>query len=174
MNCNFHPETEAIVVCVECKKPLCKDCLNKIEGRNYCNECAKSLVSDKSDLNSEKRNLSNMPDDIIKVAGKMDKFLRKKGGEYKNKTGKGLDDYKNKAGKGIDKRFINLKEVGTEMVSQFSTSLKDGNTRDLIKTTKLDTKNPLDEIKKAKELLEIGAITEEEFNEIKKKYLETM
>jgi hypothetical protein len=32
--------------------------------------------------------------------------------------------------------------------------------------------DPVEKIKKAKELLDIGAITQEEFDEIKRKYLE--
>jgi hypothetical protein len=48
--------------------------------------------------------------------------------------------------------------------------------RDKLKETRLEkqgntTISPMDEIKKAKELLDAGAITEEEFENIKKKYL---
>jgi len=39
------------------------------------------------------------------------------------------------------------------------------------KTGKYETLSPMDEIKKAKELLDAGAITPEEFEDIKKKYL---
>jgi len=115
-----------------------------------------------------------MPGDVAKVAGKMQGFLKKKSSNLKDKTGKGIDGYKNKTEQGLDKGLINIKETGTDILDKFSKSLKEGSTRDLIKSSKIDSKNPLDEIKKAKELLEIGAITEEEFNEIKKKYLESM
>lgn len=174
MNCKFHPEREAIVVCVECKTPLCKDCLVKIDGRNYCNDCVQKQTSDDSVLNTEKENLSQLPQDLAKVTGKLGGFISKKSSEYKNKTGKGIDNYKNKTGKGMVEGITNVKEVGNEMITKFSDSLKEGSTREIIKNTKIDTKNPLEEIKKAKELLELGAITQEEYDEIKKKYLKSM
>jgi predicted amidophosphoribosyltransferase len=42
------------------------------------------------------------------------------------------------------------------------------------KSGKLDTIDPVERIKKAKELLDIGAITSEEFENIKKKYIELL
>ena len=42
---------------------------------------------------------------------------------------------------------------------------------DAAQTTEPSPADPMEKIKKAKELLDIGAITEDEFEEIKKKYL---
>lgn len=60
------------------------------------------------------------------------------------------------------------KNEGDDFVTVLRDKLKE--TR-LEKHGKTEAISPMDEIKKAKELLDAGAITEEEFENIKKKYL---
>lgn len=62
------------------------------------------------------------------------------------------------------------KSIGPIFVSNVQKRIEDA------RKAKNDPQNivsPMDEIKKAKELLDIGAITEDEFNAIKNKYLNT-
>lgn len=60
------------------------------------------------------------------------------------------------------------KNEGDAFVTVLRNKLKE--TREQ-KYERSETLSPMDEIKKAKELLDAGAITEEEYEEIKKKYL---
>jgi hypothetical protein len=60
------------------------------------------------------------------------------------------------------------KKEGDAFVTVLRNKLKE--TREQ-KYEKAETISPMDEIKKAKELLDAGAITEEEYEDIKKKYL---
>lgn len=142
MNCDFHHDEEAIAVCVNCHKPLCETCRVKLNERNYCSECASATET--QDLDGEIKEISNFPRD---VAAKADDYLKEKGV---------LDEVKN------------LKEIGSEKLKLFSDIIKE-TTESGIKNVKQSSRSPLDEIKKAKELLAMGAITEEEFEEIKKK-----
>ncbi len=54
MKCFFHPDREAIATCVECGKPVCNDCRNKIYGRNFCDQCAR-LEASKHEVNAPNR-----------------------------------------------------------------------------------------------------------------------
>lgn len=150
VNCNFHPDEEAIVVCVSCHKPLCETCRIKVNERNYCSECATEAKS--QDINSEIKDLSNFPQDVVKAAARADDYLKEKG---------------------VHEEVSNLKEKSSETIKSLSSSIK-ASTQSGIKNLKKPSKSPLDEIKKAKELLEMGAITEEEFEVIKEKNLENL
>jgi len=150
VNCDFHPEEEAIVVCVTCHKPLCETCRIKVNERNYCSECATEAKS--QDINSEIKDLSNFPQDVVKAAARADDYLKEKG---------------------VHEEVGRLKTKSSEKLKSFSTAIRDS-TQSGIKNVKMSSNNPLDEIKKAKELLDMGAISQDEFKEIKKKYLEKM
>ena len=41
MNCNFHPDTEAVGSCTSCGKSICSDCAVEIQGKLKCRECLK-------------------------------------------------------------------------------------------------------------------------------------
>lgn len=42
MNCNIHPDNEAIGTCTTCGKPICKDCSVEMQGRLICRNCLAS------------------------------------------------------------------------------------------------------------------------------------
>ncbi len=46
MNCQFHPDREAIVRCLGCQAPLCKECIAELSERTYCPQCVLSLAAE--------------------------------------------------------------------------------------------------------------------------------
>lgn len=48
MKCDKHPEKEAIAVCVNCGKGICEGCRLHLGGKNYCQECADTIMSEKT------------------------------------------------------------------------------------------------------------------------------
>ena len=44
MNCSNHPTKEAQVICVNCGKPFCSDCIINVDQKNYCKECIKKKL----------------------------------------------------------------------------------------------------------------------------------
>lgn len=48
MKCEKHTEKEAIAACVSCGRGICEDCRLQLAGKNYCQECADKLVTEKS------------------------------------------------------------------------------------------------------------------------------
>ena len=40
MHCAIHTDREAIGACVYCGNGICRECLNKIDGKMYCETCA--------------------------------------------------------------------------------------------------------------------------------------
>lgn len=48
MKCDKHSEKEAIAVCVNCGKGVCEDCRLNLGGKNYCQECADTIMSEKT------------------------------------------------------------------------------------------------------------------------------
>lgn len=46
MQCKNHPKKEASAVCVECGKPVCRDCDFVILRKRYCKECATKWLRD--------------------------------------------------------------------------------------------------------------------------------
>ncbi|MFH1381808.1 MAG: hypothetical protein ABIH70_02840 [Chloroflexota bacterium] len=47
MNCFYHPEREAVGMCVSCGKPICPECKVELGKKFYCNPCAERMFSDK-------------------------------------------------------------------------------------------------------------------------------
>lgn len=39
MKCSYHPEVESQEACSTCSKPLCGECIHKIKGKTYCQDC---------------------------------------------------------------------------------------------------------------------------------------
>ncbi|MGD0080009.1 MAG: hypothetical protein ABSB80_05110 [Methanoregula sp.] len=48
MDCCNHPNKEAQGICVNCGKPYCADCLVQIDDKNYCKDCIRRKVEDKT------------------------------------------------------------------------------------------------------------------------------
>ena len=46
MNCENHPDREAVANCAVCGKPICEECLIKIAGNTYCKDCINELVTE--------------------------------------------------------------------------------------------------------------------------------
>lgn len=44
--CQYHPEREAIGVCVECRTRVCGECVTKVEGINHCAACLAKLAAE--------------------------------------------------------------------------------------------------------------------------------
>jgi MYXO-CTERM domain-containing protein len=40
VRCATHPERAALGYCAQCGKPLCRACLVRLSGGNYCTPCA--------------------------------------------------------------------------------------------------------------------------------------
>jgi len=153
MKCSHHPEVEAIAACVKCHEPICETCRVKINERNFCTKCAEKPGFK---VNNELKDLENFPHDVFKAANRADDYLKDKG---------------------VYEEVGKLKTKSSELIKSFSKNISDDNTtgRDReIAPVKMISKNPLGEIKKAKELLDMGAINEEEFTEIKKKHLKQL
>ena len=39
MKCSYHPQVETQDACSTCKKPLCAECIHRIKGKPYCEDC---------------------------------------------------------------------------------------------------------------------------------------
>jgi|GEM_PF-3340785 len=48
--CYYHPDRPAVARCLECGKPLCGECRVELEGRSYCQECARKHLQVKEEL----------------------------------------------------------------------------------------------------------------------------
>jgi hypothetical protein len=44
MNCNFHPDREAVGTCRGCGKPVCSECNKPTPSGNYCPQCVQNGV----------------------------------------------------------------------------------------------------------------------------------
>jgi hypothetical protein len=152
MKCCHHPKVEAIAACVKCREPICETCRVKINERNFCTECAEKPGFK---VNNELIDLENFPRDVSKAAHRADDYLKDKG---------------------VYEEVGKLKTKSSELLKSFSKNISDDNTEGGRESApvKMIAKNPLGEIKKAKELLDMGAINEEEFTEIKKKHLKQL
>lgn len=155
MNCTFHPNEEAVVVCVNCHKPLCETCRVKVNGRNYCSECA--TVVESQDLSGELNQLANLPRGLVESVAKVDDYIKEKGF---------IEE--------VDRINDKIQIKSSETLESLSKAFKTNHEGNKVQRVKKTSNNPLEEIKKAKELLDMGAISKEEFEELKKKYLEMM
>lgn len=45
--CYFHADRDPVGVCYYCGKPLCEECLNKLDDHTYCTECNKEILEDR-------------------------------------------------------------------------------------------------------------------------------
>jgi hypothetical protein len=41
--CLFHPDSQAIGVCVRCRVAICPACCTRMDGINHCHGCLKAL-----------------------------------------------------------------------------------------------------------------------------------
>jgi hypothetical protein len=44
--CRYHPDREAIGVCVACRTRVCGACVTKVEGVNHCATCLETLAAE--------------------------------------------------------------------------------------------------------------------------------
>jgi len=42
--CEQHDGRAAVGICVHCKRPLCGDCITKVDGINHCRACLEAQV----------------------------------------------------------------------------------------------------------------------------------
>jgi len=45
MKCHYHPEQEAVGMCVNCGKAICQACLVGVRGKNYCKNCVAEIIA---------------------------------------------------------------------------------------------------------------------------------
>ncbi len=43
MKCYYHPDHEAIGICISCGKPVCVECKVVLREKIYCNPCVEEL-----------------------------------------------------------------------------------------------------------------------------------
>ena len=68
MVCLKHPDREAVAVCAACRKPVCGECLQNIDGANYCSEeCYRRGTASKA-----------RADGVIRRGKKSDALLRRR------------------------------------------------------------------------------------------------
>lgn len=174
VRCVFHPEKEAIVVCVSCHIPLCEACKVKSNGKNFCFKCASK--TENLDLDSEIEDLANLPGDIFKSFIKANDFLKEKGihtdvNNLKDKSSDALKSLSEEVHVNTD-RFLEKSSNAYKHLSEddSNSSLSGNNKQKDSKHLKL-SKNLFDDLKKAKELLDMGAITPEEYDQLKHEIL---
>jgi serine/threonine protein kinase len=44
VRCAFHPQKDAVAVCVTCGKKICEDCRYTLKGKHYCHQCAEKIL----------------------------------------------------------------------------------------------------------------------------------
>ena len=47
MKCAFHPEVDAVGVCVGCGKGVCAECKTELGGKIYCPNCAEEIFAER-------------------------------------------------------------------------------------------------------------------------------
>ena len=65
MECNNHPDREAVANCSICGKAVCQDCCMEIAGNIYCKDCVNEIVT-KSILEKAVQNSDNDPKTLAK------------------------------------------------------------------------------------------------------------
>lgn len=55
MKCVYHPEIDAIGVCVNCGKGLCTECKTLLGRKLYCRACAQKIVAGRLQANAVRR-----------------------------------------------------------------------------------------------------------------------
>ena len=59
MNCNMHPDREAVGTCTSCGKFICSDCAVEVQGKLVCRECLSAGRASVAPLSSVPRPLKD-------------------------------------------------------------------------------------------------------------------
>jgi ribosomal protein L40E len=147
---------------------------NKI-GSKFCIGCGTNLLE--SSVNTSEADEIDMNSLICQKCG----FKNNSGSKFCVGCGANLKEAPNENANSFDMEMTSEKEV--------LLTIKDGNDKEAALDTEIDSEsnggmkdipeqaaefNILDEIKKAKELLDMGAVSEEEYQKIKSKYLDKL
>ena len=147
---------------------------NKTDSK-FCISCGSNLFE--STVNTSEADEIDMDSLICQECG----FKNNHGSKFCIGCGASLKEAPNENANSFDMEMSNEKEV--------LLTIKDGNDKEAALDTEIDSEsnggmedipeqaaevNILDEIKKAKELLDIGAVSEEEYQKIKIKYLDKL
>ncbi|MEN6551604.1 MAG: zinc-ribbon domain-containing protein [Methanobacterium sp.] len=147
---------------------------NKIDSK-FCIGCGSNLLE--SSVNTSEADEIDMNSLICQKCG----FKNNHGSKFCIGCGASLKEAPNENANSFDMEMNNEKEV--------LLTIKDGNDKEAVLDTEIDSEsnggmedipeqaaevNILDEIKKAKELLDMGAVSEEEYQKIKSKYLDKL
>lgn len=65
MNCQKHPENEAVGTCAYCGRFFCSDCLVDVNGRNYCREHVNMAFQDNQQHQQPQYQQQQQPNIII-------------------------------------------------------------------------------------------------------------
>jgi hypothetical protein len=177
MKCNQHLDKEAIAVCVSCKKFLCEDCKIKLNGRNYCNQCANELRNKKQEEYKPENFESYVKDFIYNVndvKNKFDGFVKNKGidKELQKIVSNVGEKARNTPLEDPFERIKKSKELfDMDAISEEEFHLLKNKSINQIINSKERYNDPLVEIKKFKELFDNGTIDQTEYQEIKQIYL---
>jgi hypothetical protein len=145
MKCEKHPDNETVALCVSCRTVLCDECRVQLNGKNYCQECVEDINSKHAAENFNKESKNSTNDMLDGAVSDFKGFMKEKK---------------------IDKDIIRVKETFDNFLG--------GLTKQTTKEKNSSVNTHYEDIKKAKELLDMGAITEEEFIEMKKKILKSI
>lgn len=175
MKCERHPNNDIIGICVSCKKVLCEDCRIKLNGRNYCKQCADDLRSEEYEHDDFESYVKGFLADVNVAKSKFDGFVKERGIDkelQKFVSNISEKDRKTPFEEPFDKirrakELFDIEAISDEEFLQ----LKYKYINQIINSNSGD-KDPLIEIKKFKELFDNGTINQEEYEEIKKIYLD--
>ena len=145
-----------------------------IRDKHICQKCGKNLLDHG---NKEYIEFKEPPkrwvhegalaeSNLITVCEECKFGLKKSKSTTKSRTSEGESEILNK--KEVKSQNKNLKEKRVEKDNDFTP------VDDLFSKTNESTENPVEKIKYAKELLDIGAINQEEYDKIKSKYIDKL
>jgi hypothetical protein len=66
-SCEQHEGRAAVGICVHCKRPLCGDCITKVDGINHCRACLETQAP--APPQSARRPLGAVPARLLLGAG---------------------------------------------------------------------------------------------------------
>ena len=75
MKCINHPKKEAAGGCINCGNLLCADCLIKVGNKNYCKNCVKEILGDKTRETEKKPIMQQQQQQAVELGDSFAKLM---------------------------------------------------------------------------------------------------
>lgn len=131
--CPTHPSEQAVAKCHTCFKPACKDCVKKINGRDYCSvECAANDARTQQSIDKNKKGFLGKlikPIVILAILGGLGYggywFYTNKRGDFERAKAAATAKL-NEAKEKVSKIDIGAKGEIEDVIAHFESAVKEG------------------------------------------------